>query len=330
MGQSRRAIITGTGAFLPAKVLTNHDLEKMVDTNDEWITTRTGMKERRIADPDAACSDLAAAAAKEAITNAGIKPEDIDLILVATCTPDHSFPSTACRVQAKIGALNAGAADVSAACSGFVYCLGMAQAYIGSGMANRVLVIGAELLSKFIDYTDRTSCILFGDGAGAAVVEATEEAGRGVLYSHLGADGRGGDMMIVPAGGSAMPATAETVAQRQHYIVIRGREVFKFAVTKMQWLIEDAAANVGATPEDIDLVVPHQVNIRIINSAAERAGFPLEKIFVNLDRVGNTSAASVPIALHEANAEGRMKPGDLVVMIGFGGGLTWSSAAMRW
>lgn len=330
MGQIRRAIITGTGAYLPEKVLTNHDLEKMVDTNDEWITTRTGMKERRIAEDDQASSDLAAEAAKQAIANAGLTPEDIDLILVATCTPDHYFPSTACRVQAKIGAANAGAADLSAACSGFVYALSLANSHIACGMADRVLLIGTEVLSKFVDYTDRTSCILFGDGAGAAVLEATNDAGRGLEYTFLGADGRGGDMMIIPAGGSAMPASEQTLAEGKHFIVIRGREVFKFAVTKMQWLIEDAAEGCGIAPSDIDLIVPHQVNIRIINSAAERVGFPLDKIVLNLDHVGNTSGASIPLALHDANVAGRMKPGDLVLMIGFGGGLTWSSVAIRW
>lgn len=330
MGHIRRAIISGTGIYLPERVLSNHDLEKMVDTNDEWITTRTGMKERRIAKDTQATSDLAAESAKQAIANAGLSPNDIDLILVATCTPDHYFPSTACRVQAKVGAFNAAALDISAACSGFVYAVSLAGSHIACGAAERVLVIGAEVLSKFVDYTDRTSCILFGDGAGAAVMEATDDAERGLAYSHLGADGRGGDMMIIPAGGSAMPAAEQTVADRKHFIVIRGREVFKFAVTKMQWLIEDAAKNCGVQPHDIDLIVPHQVNLRIISSAAERVGYPMDRIVVNLDRLGNTSGASIPMALHEANAAGRMKPGDLVLMVGFGGGLTWSSAAIRW
>ena len=327
--QIRRAVVTGTGSCLPEKIMTNSDFEKIVDTTDEWITTRTGIKERHIAEPDTACSDLAAGASKRAIANAGLKPEDIDLILVATVTPDHFFPSTACRVQAKIGAFNAGAVDLSAACSGFVYAVGLANGYIACGAADRILVIGSEILTKFVDYTDRTTCILFGDGAGAAVLEAASD-GRGVQYSLMGADGRGGDMMIIPAGGSAMPPSEQTVADRNHYIIVRGREVFKFAVNRMQWLIQDAADKCGIKPEDIDIVIPHQVNIRILKSAADKFGFPMDKIFVNIDRVGNTSGASVPIALAEANEKGLIKQGDLVLLIGFGGGLTWSSAVIRW
>ncbi len=330
MQQSRRAIITGTGAYVPEKVMNNHDFEKLVDTSDEWITTRTGIKERRISEPGQATSDLCANAGKQAIENAGLKPEDIDLIIVATVTPDHLFPSTACRAQAKLGCVNAGAFDMMAACSGFCYALNMAASHIACGMAERVLVFGAETLSKFVDYTDRTSCILFGDGAGAAVMEATEEDGRGFAYGHMGADGTGGDMMIIPAGGSAMPASHETVDGRQHAIVLHGREVFKFAVNKMSELVIDAAEKCGATVGDIALLVPHQVNTRIIVPAAERAGISQDRIFINIHKYGNTSGASIAIALHEANVEGRMKPGDLVVMVGFGGGLTWSSAAIRW
>jgi len=330
MLQTRRAVVTGTGAYLPPKVMTNHDFEKLVDTSDEWITTRTGIKERRIAEPDQASSDLAAEAGRQAIENAGLKPEDIDLIIVATVTPDHLFPSTACRVQAEIGCTNASAFDLLAACSGFCYVMNLAAGHIAAGMADRILVIGVEVLSKFINYQDRTSCILFGDGAGAAVLEAANEDGRGFVYGHMGADGTGGDMMIIPAGGSAMQASAETVAESKHAIELHGREVFRFAVNKMSWLIEDAARGCGVTTQDIAVLVPHQVNTRIIVPAAARAGFPEDRIVVNIDKYGNTSGASVAIALHEANEEGRMEPGDLVVLIGFGGGLTWSSAALRW
>ena len=311
--------------------MTNQDLEQLVDTSDEWITTRTGIKERRISEPDQACSDLASEAGRQAIANAGLEPKDIDLIIVTTVTPDHLFPATACRTQAKLGCVNAGAFDLLAACSGFCYGINLASSHIAAGMADRILVIGSETLSKFVDYTDRTSCILFGDGAGAVVLEATtNDDGRGFIYGHMGADGTGGDMMIIPAGGSAMPATLETVNERQHYMVIRGREVFKFAVNKMSELIVDAADKCGVAVGDIALLVPHQVNTRIIGPAAQKAGFPQERIFVNIHKYGNTSAASVAIALHEANAEGRMKSGDLVVLVGFGGGLTWSSAALRW
>ncbi len=330
MSSTLRAVITGTGACLPSKVMTNADFEKIVDTSDEWITTRTGIKERRIAEPDQACSDLCAEAGKQAIENAGLKPEDIDLLIVATVTPDHFFPSTACRAQAKIGCLNAGAFDLLAACSGFCYGLNLAACQIATGAARRVLVVGSEILSKFVDYTDRTSCILFGDGAGAAVLEGVAEDGRGFVYGNMGADGRGGDMMILPAGGSALPASHETVDNRQHYIKLRGREVFRFAVNKMAELIVDAAEKCRIDVSDIALVVPHQVNTRIIVPAAEKAGISQEKVFVNIDRYGNTSGASAAIALHEANMEGRLQPGDLVVLVAFGGGLTWSSAVLRW
>jgi len=320
--------ILGTGAYLPERVLTNHDLEKMVDTNDEWITQRTGIRERRMCEADACASDLAAPAAEMALENAGVSAKDIDLIICATTTPDAFLPSTACFLQARIGAENAGAFDLSAACTGFVYALTAAHGHIVSGVADRVLVVGTECLTKITDFTDRTSCILFGDGAGAVVL-GTSDSG-GILRAILGADGTQAEMMIIPAGGSRQPATHESVDDRQHYMKIRGREVYKFAVNKMAEMVAKVVAKSGLTLDDVDLVVPHQVNIRIIESAAKRLNMSMDKVYVNIDRYGNTSAASVPIALHEAVMEGRIKKDDLVVLVGFGGGLTWAATALRW
>jgi len=328
MNDSSPIGILGTGAYVPERVLTNFDLEKMVDTSDEWITQRTGISERRICEDGTCSSDLALRAARVALDNAGISPRQLDLIICATITPDTVLPATGCFLQAKLGAENAGAFDLSAACSGFVYGTAAAHGCILSGVANLVLVVGVECLSKVTDFEDRTSCILFGDGAGAAVVGKNAEGG--FIHTILGADGTQAEMMMIPAGGSRKPTTYETIDSREHYIRIRGREVYKFAVTKMAEMVAKVVEDAGLKIDDISLVVPHQVNIRILESAAKRLNLSMERMYVNIDRYGNTSAASVPIALHEAVTEGRVKKGDLVVLVGFGGGSTWAATALRW
>ena len=320
--------VLGTGSFLPEKILSNHDLEKMVDTSDEWIVTRTGISERRMAEQKTATSDLAIEAANRALTNARIKPEKIDLVVVTTITPDMFFPSTACLVQNAIGAKNAGAFDLSAACSGFVYGLSTASAMIASGAIKHALVIGAETLTKITNYEDRSSCILFGDGAGAVVLGPANK--HIIAYTKLGSDGSGGDIMKVPAGGSRLPATEKTVREKRHYMEIRGREVFSFAVRKMQECIQDALDANGYTADDISLIVPHQVNLRILAAAAEKFGLPMEKVEVNIQKYGNTSSASIPIALDEAVQAGKLKKGNVVILVAFGAGLTWGSALVEW
>ncbi|MBT9258449.1 MAG: ketoacyl-ACP synthase III [Clostridiales bacterium] len=323
--------IRAVGMAVPEKVVTNHDLEKILDTSDEWIRTRTGIRERRIVDRDVASSDLAERAAREALGKAGWEPQDLDLIVVASATPDHIFPSTAAVLQAKLGVAGSGAFDVSAACSGFVYALSTAAAQVKMGVARRALVVGAETLSKIVDWTDRSTAVLMGDGAGAVLLEPTEEGSdEGILSVYLGADGRGGDLLIQPAGGSRYPASEETVRQGLHYLKMNGREVFKFAVQIMGDAAEEALKRAGLTSEDVDLYVPHQANQRIIDASARRFGLPAEKVWLNIDRYGNTSAASIPIALAEAEAQGRLKKGDIVLLVAFGGGLTWGAAVVRW
>lgn len=325
----RAAGITGTGRAIPEKILTNADLEKMVDTSDEWIRTRTGIRERRIAEGNIASSDLGLEAARKAIEDAGISPSEIDLIIVATITPDMAFPATACIIQDKLGAVNAAAFDLSAGCSGFVYALDMAASRVMAGLDNTVLVVGTDTLSKITDFTDRSTCVLFGDGAGAAVVQPVED-GYGILASYLGADGSMGHTLSLPAGGSRKPATEDTVRMREHFICMSGNEVFKFAVRIMAEASLEVLRRANLEPDDIDLFIPHQANIRIIDAAAKRLDLPKEKIFVNVDRYGNTSAASVPIALDEAVEEGLVKRGDNLVLVGFGAGLTWASVALKW
>jgi 3-oxoacyl-[acyl-carrier-protein] synthase-3 len=324
-----RAVIAGVGAYVPEGVISNDDLARMVDTNDEWITQRTGIKQRHQVSPEESTSTLAAEAGRRACHEAGLEPAELDLIILGTISPETICPSTACYVQRDLGATKAAAFDLSAACSGFVYGLTCARGMIENGQCRNVLVIGAEALTRFCDYTDRGSCILFGDGAGAVVLQPTTEADRGVLYTVMSADGTGWDFIWTPAGGSKMPASAQTVADRMHYLKIRGREVYKFAVEKMQWLLEDCMRAMNLTPADVDLVVPHQVNVRIIDSATERLGFPREKVFVNIERYGNTSAASIPIALQEAIATGRIKRGSTVLLAAFGAGLTWGGAVVK-
>lgn len=329
MGKIQSVSITGVGSFLPERVLTNADLEKMVDTSDEWITKRTGIKERRIVQDGMATSDLAFNAARNALEDAKLSPKELDLIITSTITPDNLFPSTSCYVQEKIGATNAGAFDILAACAGFIYALSIAQGLISSGAMNNILVIGAECLSKFTDYTDRQSCILFGDGAGAAVVQK----GNGkceVLSTILGADGSQADVLILPAGGSKKPPSQKTIEERQHFMKIKGREVFKIAISNLIELIKNTVDKCGIKLEDIDLVIPHQSNLRIIKVAMSKLGIPMSKVYINIDRYGNTSSASVPIAIDEAKREKRLKRGDMVLLAAFGGGLTWSSSILRW
>lgn len=329
MKQLRSVGIIGTGKYVPEKILTNADLEKMVETNDEWIVSRTGIRERHIAAPEQATSDLAYEAALRALESANMKAEDLDLIIVATITPDSAFPSTACILQDKLGAKGAAAFDLSAACSGFVYSLATATGFIQNGMYNNALVIGADTLSRITDYTDRNTCVLFGDGAGAVIVGEVPE-GRGFQSFDLGAEGSGGGLLKLEAGGSRLPSSAQTVEEKKHFIYMNGREVFKFAVRVMGTATERVLTKAGFGKEDIDLLVPHQANIRIIQSAMQRLDLPEEKVVVNVDKYANTSAASIPLALVEAAEEGRMKEGDKVLMVGFGGGLTWGASLLIW
>ncbi|MFZ5596201.1 MAG: beta-ketoacyl-ACP synthase III [Bacillota bacterium] len=328
-GSGFRAGITGLGAYVPEKVLTNSDLERMVETQDEWIVSRTGIRERRIADPEQATSDLALEAARDALADARIDPEDLDLIIVATNTPDSLFPATACIVQDRLGASNAGAFDLLSGCTGFIYSLGVASQFVVSGMYRHVLVIGAEVLSRIVDWEDRNTCVLFGDGAGAAVVGRVP-GDRGLIYSRLGAYGAGGQHLYMPAGGSRMPASGKTVEERLHYIHMNGREVFKFAVRTCGEGSLEALEKTGLTVQDLDYLIPHQANIRIIEAAAKRLDLPMEKVLVNVDRYGNTSTASIPMALKEAVEKGRIKDGNNIMMTGFGAGLTWAVALLRW
>lgn len=321
--------ILGTGKYVPERVLTNEDLEKMVDTNDEWITTRTGIKERRIAAEDQASSDLAYEASLKALDAAGITAEEIDLIIVATITPDMFFPSTACILQDKLGAKKAAAFDLSAACSGFIYGLANAVNFIVSGIYKYALVVGSECLSKITDYTDRNTCILFGDGAGAVVLGPGEE-GKGFLSFELGADGSGGELLKLKGGGSRHPSSQETIDQKMHYIDMNGREVFKFAVKVMNSAAEEALKKAGLDKSDVDLLVPHQANIRIIQSSLNRLQLSEDKCIINLDKYGNVSAASIPIALAEAVEQNKINDGDVVVLVGFGGGLTWGASVLKW
>jgi len=329
MSNSLHAAVTGLGFTVPQKLLTNQDFEKFLDTSDEWITKRTGIKQRHVVADGQSTADLATEAGRKALAQAGLDPKDLDLIVVATITPDMPFPATACFVQRALGATDVASFDLSAACSGFVYGLAIGSTFIETGMYRRILVIAADALSRFVDYTDRRSCILFGDGAGAVVLEATNDPGRGIFYNVLHADGAGWDYIHVPAGGAKYPASEETIRQRAHFIKMRGRDVYKFAVEKMQWLLGECMKQCGLGVDDIDMVIPHQVNIRIIRSAAEKNNFPMEKVYVNIDRYGNTSGASIPIALTEAYEDGRIGPGSTVLLVAFGAGLTWAATALR-
>jgi len=321
--------ITGLGMAVPDRVLTNFDLERMVETSDEWIQTRTGIRERRIAEAGEASSDYAVRAARQAMEQAGVTPDQVDLIICATVTPDMPMPATAAIVQAALGAHRAAAFDLSAACPGWIYGVVMAQQTIATGLYNCALVIGVELLSKMVNWQDRATCVLFGDAAGAAVLQPVSE-GRGILASVLGAEGAGACHLYTPAGGSRRPASPETVEQGLHFIHMNGPEVFKFAVRVMNEATVQVLEKAGLGVDDIDLLVPHQANIRIIDGAVKRLAIPPEKVVVNLDRYGNTSSASIPVALTEALQEGRVRDGDLVVCVSFGAGLVWGALAMRW
>ena len=322
------ARIQGTGSFVPARVLTNVDLERMVETSDAWIVERTGIRERRIVASGESCSDLAVKAAERALEAAGVAAADLDLILVATCTGDAPLPATACVLQHRLGAQRAAACDISAACSGFVYALAVGDAYVRSGYG-RVLGVGSEVMSMLMDWTDRGTCILFGDGAGAVVLGPAAD-GQGILSSHLHSDGTLWDLICVPGGGSAAPPSEKMLAEGLQYLKMKGNETFKVAVRTMEEVAREALSANGLSVEDLDLYIPHQANLRIIKAVASRLGLPMEKVVMNMDRYGNTSAASIPLALDEAVRGGRVREGNLILMEAFGGGLTWGSVLVRW
>ncbi len=325
---SRKATITGLGKYVPPKVLTNKDLEEMVDTSDEWITSRSGIKERHIAEDDVPTSELALKASRAAIQDAGLEAINIDLILVATVTPDMPFPATACILQNQLGADKAATFDLEAGCSGFVYGLSVGSQFIESGMYENILVVGAETLSKITDWEDRGTCVLFGDGAGAAVLQPADTGG--LLEFELGAKGSGSKSLYIPGGGSLNPSSKTTVEEKAHYIKMEGNQVFKFAVKRMGQASIDVLNKAGIESDDVDLFVPHQANIRIIKAAAKRLNLEDDRVFINLPKYGNTSSASVPIALFEAREEGQVNNGDIIVLVAFGAGLTWASTVIEW
>ncbi len=326
----RNAAVVGTGAYLPSRVLTNAELEKMVDTTNDWIISRTGISERRIAATDEFTSDMAAAAARIAIEKAGICAADIDLVILATSTPDTIFPSTACRIQHMIGATRAAAFDLQAACSGFLYGMIIAEQFIASHMHETVLIIGAEKLSSIVNWEDRNTCVLFGDGAGAVIMQKAPEGKHGLLASDMGSDGAQTDILYMPAGGCRMPVTPEVIEQKLNSIHMSGKEVYRYAVGAMNASAERSLQLSGLSSDDLQWVVPHQANLRIINSVRERLGVGEDRVILNLSRYGNTSAACIPIALHENSESGKIKPGDNLLLVAFGGGLTWASAVLEW
>ncbi len=328
-GRLRGAAIVGTGMCVPDRVLTNFDLERMVDTSDEWIRERTGIRERRIVGDGEASSDLAVVAARRALEVAGVEPEEVDHLMVATTTPDRFLPSCACTVQERLGASRAAAYDVFAACTGFIYGLGLGKSLIASGQCHTVLLIGVETLSRIVDYTDRNTCVLFGDGAGAAVMRPCAPH-EGVLSVHMQSDGALGELLDVPAGGSRLPASCETVRARQHFIRMRGKELFKVAVRAMSDSTQASLAHAGLAAAEIKLLIPHQANLRIIDAVRERLQLPPDRVVVNIDRYGNTSSASIPISLDEVVREGRLQRGDVVGFMAFGGGVTWGASVARW
>jgi len=329
IGKANGAIsITGVGAYAPTRVVTNDDLSEMMDTSDEWIVERTGIRERRIAGDDQALSDLALPAAREALEHAGVPGPEVDLIIVATVTPDMAFPSAGAIIADELGADDAGAYDLSAGCTGFMYAIAQAYGMLAAGLAQRALVVGGDVLSRILDWTDRRTAILFGDGAGAVVLQRVSEGG--FLGFELGADGSGGPQLFLPAGGSRAPASAETVAEHKHYVQMNGREVFKFATRVLVSSAEKVLAECGKSVDDVDVYIPHQANVRIMDHAADKLGIPREKMVVNVDRYGNTSSGSIPLALAEAEADGRLQDGALVLMTGMGAGLTWGSGLIEW
>lgn len=322
------AYIAGIGIYVPEKILTNFDLEKIVETSDEWIRTRSGIRERHISDEKTATSDLAVIASKRAIKNAGIKPEEIDAIIIGTATPDMLFPSTACIVQSKIGAREIMAFDISAGCSGFLYGLGIADSMVKNGYDN-VLVIGADTLTKITDFTDRSTCVLFGDGAGAVIVKKNDDNNQGIIASYFASEGADWKLLHQPAGGSRIPASEDSVRNRLHYIKMEGNEVFKLAVRAMIEAAIKTLERANVSSKDIALLIPHQANMRIIEATAKRLDIPMERVYVNLDKYGNTSAASIPIALYEALAEGKIKKGDYILLVSFGAGFTWAGVLLK-
>ncbi len=323
------AKITAIGCFVPPRILTNHDLSQMVETSDAWITERTGIRERHIADPEIATSDMAVAAAREALSERGIEAGELDAIIICTVTPDMLFPSTACLVQDRLGATGAWGFDLVAACSGFIYGLTTAAHLVSAGRHRKILVIGSDTMSRILDYTDRGTCILFGDGAGAFLIEPTDGSEGLIGYVHE-IDGSGGEFLKMPAGGSRLPASSETVAKRLHYVKQEGQQVFKFAVRKMYELCDTLLRQHGFSPSDVSLLIPHQANKRIITATAERLGLPEERVVINLDRFGNTTAGTIPLATRDAISDGRLKKGDLVLFAAVGAGYTAGASLWRW
>jgi 3-oxoacyl-[acyl-carrier-protein] synthase-3 len=324
-----RGRIISTGSYVPENVITNQDLERIVDTSDDWIIERTGIRERRVVNGDQTASDLAYEAAVVALKRARLKPKDLDLIIVATISGDMPFPSTACILQSKLGAKNAACFDLNAACSGFVYGLHVANGLIKAGMHRKVLLVGTETLSKFTDWQDRSTCVLFGDGAGAVVIEPTSEK-RGILSTQISSNGDFGDLICLPGGGSRHPSSPDSILKKLHFIKMKGNETFKVAVRTLEELAIKTLKDNELDPSDLSLMIPHQANIRIIQATAKRLGLPMEKVFVNIEKYGNTSAASVPIALDEAVRTDQVKSGDYLLLEAFGGGLTWASSLIRW
>lgn len=324
-----RAGIVGVGTCIPENVVTNEDIQKFLDTSDEWIQTRTGIKERRVVAADVATSDLAYEASLKALDDAGVRAEELDLVIVATNTPDMLFPATACLVQDKLGAVNAGAFDLLAGCTGFIYAVAVGAQFIAAGTARTVLVTGSETLTKVLNWKDRNTCVLFGDAAGAVILRRVP-GDRGILSSTLGSDGSGGRFLNMPAGGSRIPATVESIDQDLHFLHMNGREVFKFAVRAMEDGSREVLRRAGLTNDDVDYLIPHQANIRIIEHAAKKMKLPMERVAVNVERFGNTSTASIPLALEESLNDGKIKDGDNVVMVGFGAGLTWAGLLIKW
>jgi len=325
------ATIAGTGSYLPNKILTNAVLEKMVDTSDEWIYTRTGIIQRRLADDHLAASDLGVRAALRAMEEAEIEPSTVEFIIVATITPDMPFPATACLIQNSLGATNAAAVDINVACSGFIYGMEIGKQFIVNGTYQTVLVIATEIMSRITDWSDRSTCVLFGDGAGSAVLKrASSKDGRKLVASYLGADGSAADLLKIPAGGSRMPANYRTVEQKLHYLKMSGNEVFKFAVKAMEEAVAKLLSRGGLKTEDVALLIPHQANMRIIDAVARRLGFSRDRIYVNVDRYGNMSAASVAVGLDEVSRQGNLRPGDLIIIVTFGSGFTWAACLIEW
>jgi 3-oxoacyl-[acyl-carrier-protein] synthase-3 len=320
--------ITGFGCYVPERVLRNDEIAQMVDTSDEWIMERTGIRERRVAGPDEALSDLCLPAARQALAHAGVAAKDVDLLIVATVTPDMFFPSTGVILADQLGMPDAAAYDLSAGCTGFMYALAQAYGMLAAGLAERALVVGGDTLSKIVDWTDRSTCVLFGDGAGAVVLERVESGG--FLAFELGAEGSGGVHLYMPGGGSREPATAESVAAREHFAKMNGREVFKFATRVLVSSAHEILDEAGLTVDDVDVYIPHQANVRIIDHAAKKLGIEQNRVVVNVDRYGNTSSGSIPLAIADAVSDGRLRPGELVLMTGMGAGLTWGSALMEW